>query len=516
MQAPERGLSLYFCLLSRSDILNRTFEKYFPIAVLNGAYRQQRKDPPALRREQFAFDLAYFTRLNDQLAEFTTRSRGRVEVTGPPANEVCFRIHIHYFTENHTAIVEVTMSWPLILLWYGGISMKQVITTENIPIKLWLDDIEDGALVQAENLANLPFAFKHIALMPDTHLGYGMPIGGVLATENVIVPNAVGVDIGCGVRAVKTGLTMLDQETIKIIMGGSKENHGGIRSSIPVGYKHHSKKQAGIWMPSFRKDSPQILYDFYEAGRKQVGTLGGGNHFIEIQKGSDGFIWLMIHSGSRNIGYQVANYFNDIAEALNEKWFSQVPKVWGLAFLPLDTQEGQGYLKAMDYCVEFARCNRALMMRNVKAAVSEVCSEVVFLEEFDVAHNYAALEHHFGRNVVVHRKGATKAMNGQLGIIPGSQGTSSFIVEGLGNPDSFMSCSHGAGRKMGRKQAIRELNLEVEKKRLDDQGIVHSIRNEKDLDEAAGAYKDIDEVMENQKDLVVPFVELKPLAVIKG
>lgn len=394
--------------------------------------------------------------------------------------------------------------------------MEQVITTEKLPIKIWLNDIEDGALAQAKNLANLPFAFKHIALMPDCHQGYGMPIGAILATENVIIPNAVGVDIGCGMCAVKTSIKKIDQESLKKIMGGSKGYKGGIRSSVPVGFSHQSKKQDEKWMPQISDKSPQITHDLYEAGRKQIGTLGGGNHFIEIQKGSDGFIWLMVHSGSRNIGYQAAKYYNELAIVLNEKWFSQIPKNWELAFLPMDTREGMEYLEAMNYCVEFAERNRALIMHNVKAAIDDVYPDVVFFEEHDIAHNYAALEHHFGKNVIVHRKGAIKARACEIGIIPGSQGTSSFIVEGLGNPDSFMSCSHGAGRKMGRKQAQRELDLNTERERLNDQGIVHSIRNLKDLDEAAGAYKDINIVMENQKDLVAPLIELKPLAVIKG
>jgi tRNA-splicing ligase RtcB len=298
-------------------------------------------------------------------------------------------------------------------------------------------------------------------------------------------------------------------------MGGSKEHKGGIRSSVPVGFSHHSKKQDEMWMPE-PLEGFTFLDGLYEKALKQIGTLGGGNHFIEIQKGSDGFIWLMIHSGSRNVGYQVAKHYNELAILLNEKWFSQVPKKWELAFLPLDSDEGQNYIAAMNYCVDFALCNRSLMMHNVGMSVLDVLPDVDFDEMINIAHNYAAMEHHFGTNVMVHRKGATQAREGQKGIIPGSQGTASYIVSGLGNPESFMSCSHGAGRKMGRKQAQRELNFEAEKKRLDDLGVIHSIRNTKDLDEAAGAYKDISVVMENQKDLVEILVELKPLAVIKG
>lgn len=189
---------------------------------------------------------------------------------------------------------------------------------------------------------------------------------------------------------------------------------------------------------------------------------------------------------------------------------------WELAFLPLDSKEGMSYRVEMEYCVDFALSNRRLMMERVKESVSDICPDVEYNDMINIAHNYAAMEHHFRKNVMIHRKGATKAQAGQLGIIPGSQGTSSYIVEGLGNKDSFESCSHGAGRKMGRKQAQKELSLDVEKKRLDDMGVIHSIRNERDLDEATGAYKDIETVMENQLDLVKVLVKLTPLAVIKG
>ncbi len=397
--------------------------------------------------------------------------------------------------------------------------MKYVIATEQKPIKLWLDDIEAGALAQAKNLANLPFVFRHIAIMPDSHQGYGMPIGGVMAAQGVVVPNAVGVDIGCGMCAVKTSLPGLDQNTLKKIMGGSKEFKGGIRACIPVGFNHHSKRQDESLMPSGvdfdDMRMPIVKREFYSA-LKQIGTLGGGNHFIEIQQGDDGFVWLMIHSGSRNLGFQVAHHYNDLAVALNEKWRIPVPKEWQLASLPLDTEEGQAYLDEMQYCVDFALASRSLMMERVKRCIAEVVGDVVFDDTINIAHNYAAMEHHFGTNVMIHRKGATKAYPGQFGIIPGSQGTASYIVQGKGAPESFMSCSHGAGRKMGRKQAQRELNLDVEKERLDALGVIHAIRTQNDLDEAAGAYKDISVVMENQADLVDIAVELRPLAVIKG
>jgi len=386
--------------------------------------------------------------------------------------------------------------------------MKNVINTEKVPIKLWLSDIEDGAMNQAKNLANLPFVFRHIALMPDCHQGYGMPIGGVMATRRVVVPNAVGVDIGCGMMAVQTSLEVnASQDTIKKALSQ-------IRKLVPTGFQKHDEPKNVVCMPN-DAFGPIIDREFINA-RKSLGTLGGGNHFIEIQAGSDGYIYLMIHSGSRNLGLQVAKHYNNLAVDLNEKWFSVVPKKYELAFLPLDSEEGQSYLIEMQYCVKFALANREEMMVRVKEAISYTFGDVWFSVPINIAHNYVAMEHHFGQNVLVHRKGAIKAQDGQFGIIPGSQGTASYIVEGKGNKESFESCSHGAGRKMGRKQAQKMLDLEIEKKRLDDIGVIHAIRNVKDLDEAPGAYKDISKVMENQSDLVNILVELKPLAVIKG
>lgn len=411
----------------------------------------------------------------------------------------------------------------------------KVISTQNIPIKLWLEDIEEGALNQAKNLANLPFAFKHIAVMPDSHQGYGMPIGGVLATKGVIIPNAVGVDIGCGMCAVRTSLTELSQNQIKKLFGGSKDYHGGIRSIVPVGNGkggRHKENQDDKLMPKFPYYIVvSIVRQEYISALNQIGTLGGGNHFIEIQKGSDGYIWIMLHSGSRNLGYKVARYYNEIAKKSNIKWHVSVPKKVDLAFLPLDSQEGQNYLKEMNYCVEFALANRKLMMDRIKEIFWKEFSDNKGIEFFsstrsykemfpeqmiNIAHNYATMENHFGTNVMVHRKGATSAREGQLGIIPGSQGTKSYIVKGLGNPESFNSCSHGAGRLMSRTKARETLNLKEEIRKLEEQGILHSIRGKSSLDEASSAYKNIDIVMKNQKDLVEILVELTPLGVIKG
>jgi tRNA-splicing ligase RtcB len=387
--------------------------------------------------------------------------------------------------------------------------MKKVISTENKPIKMWLDDLEEQTLAQTKNLANLPFTFKHISLMPDAHCGYGMPIGGVLACKGVVIPNAVGVDIGCGMSALPTSLEDIDAHDLKKIMSE-------IRKRIPLGFEKHTQKQDERLMPK-KEEKIAIIERQYENARLQLGTLGGGNHFIEVQSGSDGRVWIMLHSGSRNLGKQVADYYNQLAKKMNERWYSSVPSKWDLAFLPIETPEAKEYMKAMQFCVDFAKANRDLMMKRIQEAFMSVMGdELEFGQMINIAHNYAAWENHFGNDLIVHRKGATRARKGEVGIIPGSQGTKSYIVGGLGNPDSFESCSHGAGRKMGRKQAQRELNLEAEIALLDEKKIIHAIRTQRDLDEATGAYKDIDVVMENQKDLVKILVELQPLAVIKG
>lgn len=392
--------------------------------------------------------------------------------------------------------------------------MEQVLWSEvddSLPIFSWVGEgLDEKTFAQAKNLAELPFLFRHVALMPDAHMGYGMPIGGVIATEGVVIPNAVGVDIGCGMSAIQTSLTHLDKYNILRIIDG-------IRALVPLGFKKHVAPKPPEWMPDLeRGDMPVVKREFLNAC-KSLGTLGGGNHFIEIQKGSDGKIWFMVHSGSRNLGKQVADHYNKAAIILNESWFSSVPKKAELAFLPIDSVEGKLYLREMQYCVEFAYANRDTILDNVvKAMKNEMGRDVLINRHISIAHNYAAMENHFGRNVMVHRKGAIRAREGEVGIIPSSQGTPSHIVEGLGEIQAFKSSSHGAGRKMGRKQAQRELVLEEEQDRLISKGIIHSVRCISNLDEASGAYKDIDAVMASQKELTQITETLQPLAVIKG
>ncbi|MBX3044519.1 MAG: RtcB family protein [Candidatus Kapabacteria bacterium] len=378
------------------------------------------------------------------------------------------------------------------------------------PVKLWLDDADSSTLSQVANLADFPYTFHHVALMPDAHVGFGMPIGGVLALKDVIIPNAVGVDIGCGMCAVRTSSNFVSKDVLKKILGE-------IRKAVPVGFNHHKSAQDSKYMPSNNGvlGIDSIAAREYDAALKQVGTLGGGNHFIEIQRGDDGFIYIMIHSGSRNIGKQVADYYNNLAGKLREQ-NNDIPKNWQLDYLFLDSMEGQNYIREMEFCVDFAFANRNLMMERVKEIFAEETGYFEFDEMINIPHNYAALENHFGEDVWVHRKGATRAIHGEIGIIPGSQGSASYIVEGKGNPESFTSCSHGAGRTMGRNEAQKKLSVEQEAGRLDNLGIIHSIRTKKDLDEAPSAYKNIQKVMDNQTDLVDILVELKPLAVVKG
>ena len=381
------------------------------------------------------------------------------------------------------------------------------------PVKIWTDDVEESAMQQIENLCTLPFLYHHLAIMPDVHAGMGMPIGGVLACVDAVIPNAVGVDIGCGMCAVKTNWRVEDISADVL----RKQIMRGIRERIPLGMDHHKERQDESYLPQGHDiDKLTVVKAQYISAQRQVGTLGGGNHFIELQRDEQGMLWIMIHSGSRNLGKQVGDHYNKLAVMLNERWHSVVKPELRLAFLPLRTQEFNDYWAEMQYCVEFALCNRRLMMERIQEVIADALPGIEFEPMINIAHNYAAWEHHYGKNVIVHRKGATLAREGIVGIIPGSQGTASYIVEGLGNPDSFNSCSHGAGRLMSRTAAVKTLSLEDEVKKLNDQGIVHAIRSQRDLVEAAGAYKDIEQVINNELDLVKILTRLLPIAVIKG
>lgn len=378
-------------------------------------------------------------------------------------------------------------------------------------ILCWCENPEEGAIQQAINISNHPWLIGNVCLMPDTHEGYGMPIGGVAALYNAVCPNMVGVDIGCGMLAVKTNLKVeeVNIENLKKIMGK-------IRERVPVGFNHHSTQQLSSVFTDETWNNTIVCLREFQSARYQIGTLGGGNHFIEIQKDENDNVWFMIHSGSRNLGKKVADFYNHQAIDMCNYWkHSEIVKN-ELAVLPLETTQAQAYLKEMNICLQFAYENRMLMAQRIMDSFADVLPKFNNLQTINIHHNYASLENHYGKNVWVHRKGATLAREGTIGIIPGSQGTKSYIVKGKGNEASLCSCSHGAGRKMSRKKAREELNLENEKKLLDDKGILHAIRSVSDLDEASSAYKNIDEVMEQQKDLVDVLVKLEPLAVIKG
>lgn len=381
------------------------------------------------------------------------------------------------------------------------------------PVKIWADTVEDSAMRQIENITTLPFLYHHLAIMPDVHAGMGMPIGGVLACENAVIPNAVGVDIGCGMCAVKTNWKVSEIDTDTLRKGIMR----GIRKRIPLGKDHHKTDQDANHLPQGHDIDSMIIVKRRQASvLREVGTLGGGNHFIELQKDGDDNLWIMIHSGSRNLGKQVGDYYNNLATELNKRYFSSVSPEIRLSFLPLKSNEFHLYWKEMLYCVDFALCNRRLMMQRIQEVLTDNLSGIEFEPMINIAHNYAAWEEHFGKNVVVHRKGATLATKGTIGIIPGSQGTASYIVEGLGNPESFCSCSHGAGRLLSRTQAIKTLDLASEIKMLEDKGIVHAIRSQSDMEEASGAYKNIDTVIAQESDLVKVRTRLLPIAVIKG
>ena len=383
----------------------------------------------------------------------------------------------------------------------------------NRPVKIWTNDVEETAMRQIENLTTLPFLHHHLAIMPDVHAGMGMPIGGVLACDGAVIPNAVGVDIGCGMCAVKTNWKMEDLPAHVI----RKEIMKGIRARIPLGMDHHKEAQDAKYLPQGHNiDKMEIVKRRQHSILHEVGTLGGGNHFIELQKDEEGNLWIMIHSGSRNLGKQVGDYYNKIAASLNEKWHSVVSPEIRLPFLPHGTREFGAYWNEMKYCIDFALCNRRLMMERIQEVIADSLKGIEFEPMINIAHNYAAIEHHFGKDVIVHRKGATLAREGVIGIIPGSQGTASYIVEGLGNPDSFCSCSHGAGRVLSRKAAIKTLDMDAEVRNLEAKGIIHAIRCQDDMQEASGAYKDIDTVIANESDLVKVKTKLLPIAVIKG
>jgi tRNA-splicing ligase RtcB len=400
-----------------------------------------------------------------------------------------------------------------------------------MPVKSWCENCEEGAVQQAVNLAHHPALVHHVALMPDAHQGYGMPIGGVVAAKGAVIPAAVGVDIGCGMIATETDIPAEAFAEMSFRRAFQEK----LKECIPVGegeshrvtqdwegfeeYTAHNGMRSSLW-PS-------------KLDRMNLGTLGGGNHFIELQKTTalDGSgdpeggakVWLMIHSGSRNLGKRIEEHYHRIAARMCERFHSPLPDK-DLAFLPIDEPSGHDYFTDMLFALRYAKENRRRMMEAMKATVAEFVPGVDFIRTIDIHHNYAAFEEHFGEKVCVHRKGATSAKLDEIGIIPGSMGTASYIVRGLGNPESFMSCSHGAGRRMSRIAASTTLTVEECDQAMD--GIVcerwhkykgyGKAKGRLDLSEAPQAYKDIEDVIASERDLVEPLVRLVPLASLKG
>ncbi|MCL2797155.1 MAG: RtcB family protein [Firmicutes bacterium] len=400
-----------------------------------------------------------------------------------------------------------------------------------VPVKVWLKDetcIEAECLEQAMRLAQLPFLHKWVALMPDTHVGMGMPIGGVIATKGVVIPNAVGVDIGCGMAYAGTNIKVADVHSIATGSGTFMQTLvGDILRNIPVGFNRHKKKQACATLDKAAAEIEKYaevpeLAGLLEEGYYQAGTLGGGNHFIEIQEDDEGYLCIMIHSGSRNFGKTVCDYFAKTARALNVKWYSEVPEEWRLGFLPTDTGEGKQYIDWMNLALDFAYENRSAMLKAVQDTLDRTMAkyahaDYAYTEQINCHHNYAALENHYGENVWVHRKGATRARLGERAVIPGAMGSYSYVVEGLGNEPSFCSSSHGAGRQYSRKGAMGRFTAEQVICDLKEQGVVLGKLNKADVaEESRFAYKNIDEVMENQLDLVKAVKRLKTVGVVKG
>jgi tRNA-splicing ligase RtcB len=393
--------------------------------------------------------------------------------------------------------------------------------------KIWVRDrglVDDNALAQISSMLRTPRLFEHIAVMPDVHWGMGCTVGAVMALDNAVIPNCVGVDIGCGMASYPLGLRfdgeLAQREFWRQWLGATMRNvPSGFSCQPPQGERvEELKLMLGVTLGAQPVEQQLHCGAAVAQARKfgsvsemvlrQLGTLGGGNHFLEVQRDQDGMLWLMVHSGSRNIGLKIANHYSELAQQLNRQQGQDAPA--DLNWLPLDTPEGQSYLHDMQWAVGYALLNRKEMLRAALRALKLNFDESQML---NIPHNYAAVEEHFGQRVVVHRKGATSARVDEMGIIPGSMGTPSYIVRGLGNPDAFNSCSHGAGRTMGRKQAKRTLNTNDFAQAV---AQTYSSPSQAYIDEAPQAYKNIDLVLNAQDDLVTIVRKLQPVITLKS
>ena len=395
--------------------------------------------------------------------------------------------------------------------------MKQVIQEQGSrPIKIWTDEVEDQALTQLKNLSRLPFiASNGVACMPDVHAGIGSTVGTVIATDKAVIPAAVGVDIGCGMNAVRLSLKASDlPESLAAIRGQIERDvplgAGGAHDHMTDIGEINSDVHRTVVAPIFGGD----VQRFMEKAASQMASLGSGNHFIELCIDKNEDVWIMLHSGSRGIGNMIGRYYIEKAKRQMEKFFISLPD-GDLAYLPEDTEEFSDYMTAVEWAQAYARENRRRMMEIVIAALRRhIPLEFTITQEaINCHHNYVARESHFGKNLWVTRKGAIRARDGDLGIIPGSMGQRSYIVRGKGNLESYCSCSHGAGRKMSRTEARKRFSLTdlVEQTKG-----VECRKDDAVLDEIPGSYKNIDVVMENQRDLVEVVHVLKQVLCVKG
>jgi tRNA-splicing ligase RtcB len=395
--------------------------------------------------------------------------------------------------------------------------MKSLVQEEGRkPIRLWTDNIEDEALQQAKNLAGLPFIASHgVALMPDVHAGKGSTVGSVIATDKAIIPAAVGVDIGCGMNAVRLSLKATDLPDSLLAIRRQ------IERDIPLGAggAHRSNRlpeakfnvEEGAFVLAKMSETPSKLI---EKAHSQIGTLGSGNHFIEICLDENQDVWIMLHSGSRGIGNMIGSYYIEKAKREMEKFFISLPDK-DLAYLPNDSEYFNEYIEAVSWAQNYALENRRLMMDAVIAAMRRhiPIKFTITHEAVNCHHNYVEKESHFGRNYWVTRKGAIRAREGDLGIIPGSMGQRSYIVRGKGSQESYCSCSHGAGRRMSRSAAKKIFTVDD---LIEQTEGVECRKDSAVLDEIPSSYKNIDEVMANQTDLIDVVHTLKAVLCVKG
>jgi tRNA-splicing ligase RtcB (3'-phosphate/5'-hydroxy nucleic acid ligase) len=390
---------------------------------------------------------------------------------------------------------------------------EQLKLSTDKPVFSWANhDLGHEETQMAKNVASLPFVFKHVALMPDVHLGKGALVGSVIATKDAVIPAAVGVDIGCGMAAIKTPFVAEQLE------GKLKKIRLDIEAAIPLGFNQNKEveKDASNWQGwTHFKDLHRGVQDVQGKAMKQLGSLGGGNHFIEVCLDTEDAVWLMLHSGSRNIGNRLAQCHISTAKELAKLAENRLPDP-DLAYFIAGTPEFAAYWRDLQWAQNYARYNRDVMMARFKRIVEKHLAggkPIKPLLEVNCHHNYAEKEVHFGEDVYVTRKGAVRAREQDYGIIPGSMGAKSFIVKGKGNHASYCSCSHGAGRLMSRRKAKKQFSLD------DLVTQTQGIECRKDggvLDEIPGAYKPIDEVMNNQADLVEVVATLKQVVCVKG